>query len=64
MGTSVLFLAQLLILGAAIVFVVPFIFFLMVAVIGRKISLEVHRDSWLATTNVSFIRRLSKRFLI
>lgn len=61
---SILAISKVCILSAAIFFVVPLVFFLIVGLIGRHLSLTIHHDSWLATTNIKLIRKLSKRFLI
>jgi hypothetical protein len=61
---SFLAISKICVLGAAILFVVPLMFFLIVGVLGRHLSLAIHHDSWLATTNIKVIRKLSKRFLI
>ena len=61
---SLFAISKIVVLGAAILFVVPVVFFLIVGVLGRQLSLTIHHDSWLATTNVKVIRNISKRFLV
>ena len=62
MGHVLLFKAMALF--AALVLVVPLVFFLLVGLIGHRFALTIQKDSWLATTRIRMIRTLFRRYVI
>jgi len=48
----------------SILFILPLVFFLLVGSCGRLFSLTIDRDSWVARTNVRWIRSLLGRFMV
>jgi hypothetical protein len=52
------------VLFLAIIFFLPIIFFLLVGYFGKYFSLTITRDSWVARTNVKWIRGIFKKFIV
>ena len=47
-----------------IVFVLPIVFFLLVGGFGNYFSLTIDRNSWLANSNIKWLKNLLRRFIV
>jgi len=57
-------LLKVALLFFSIIFVLPMVFFLLVGCCGKHFSLTIDRNSWLAKTNIKWIKVLMSRFVV
>jgi hypothetical protein len=57
-------IVKALILYSLIIFLMPLTFFALIAFFGPAFSLTVSKDSWLAKTNIRWIKNLVKRHFV
>ena len=48
----------------SIIFILPIVFFLLVGGFGNYFSLTIDRNSWLANSNIKWLRHFLRKFLV
>ncbi len=56
-------LLKALVLFLSLLLLVPLVFFLLLGYVGKYLSFTVDRNSWVARTNISWVRKLFKKFI-